>query len=244
MRTLTETPISTAFSKKSILSKPELIIWLRKIYPHASDQTLIWRISDLKHRGLLENPGRGVYSLASNKSFQPTLGGTSKRIAKTLQKELPLVDYCIWETRWVSNWMNLQPAAAWIIVEVEKEMQETIFFRLKDILKNVFLDPDRKMTELYLLQINEAIIIKPLVKEAPITLIDDIKTAMPEKILVDIVAEPGLFQAQQAELEDIFSNAFQEIPVNQSKMLRYAGRRKKSSAIESLIPNIQKVQAQ
>ena len=235
--------ISIAFSKKSILSKPELITWLRNIYPDASDQTLTWRISDLKHRGLLESPGRGVYRLASaDKSFQPTLGATSKRIAKTLQKELPLVDYCIWETRWISNWMNHQPAAAWIIVEVEKEMQETVFFRLKDFLKNVFLDPDRRMTELYLLQTNEAIIIKPLVTEAPVVLIDDIKTAMPEKILVDIVAEPGLFQAQQAELEDIFSTAFQEIPVNQSKMMRYAGRRKKTSAVESLIPNTQKVQ--
>ena len=70
---------------------------------------------------------------------------------------------------------------------------------------------------------------------------EGIQTAMPEKILVDIVAEPDLFQAQQGELEDIFNVAFQELPINQSKMLRYAGRRRKQQAVEQLIPAAQKL---
>jgi hypothetical protein len=233
--------ISTAFSEKSMLSKHELMAWLQRIYPDASSQTLTWRISDLKHRGVLQSIGRGVYRLSTAKAFQPILGNLTKRIAKQLAKELPLVESCIWETRWISSWMNLQPAATWIMVEVEKEMLESVFYRLKEQFKNVFLDPDRKMTELYLLHLNEAIIIKPLVKEAPMRSDDGILTAMPEKILVDIVAEPDLFQAQQGELEDIFNVAFQELPINQSKMLRYAGRRRKQQAVEQLIPAAQKL---
>lgn len=241
MRTANDFPISTAFSEKNILSKPELMAWLRGIYPDAPNQTLTWRISDLKHRGLLESPGRGMYRLASERSFQPVIGRAATRIARRLRQELPLMDYCIWETRWLSNWMNLQPAATWIIVEVEKEMGESVFFRLRELFKNVFLDPDRKMTELYLLQLNDAIIIKPLVKEAPTIVWGDITVALPEKMLVDIVAEPHLFQAQQGELEDIFLVALHETPVNQSKMLRYAGRRKKRQVVDALIPVAQRI---
>lgn len=215
--------------------------WLHGVYPEASEQTLAWRITDLKHRGMLENPGRGIYRLPTGKTFEPVLGKTARRIAKLLKVELPLMASCIWETRWISNWMNLQPAATWIMVEVEKEMLESVFFRLKDHFKNVFLDPDKQVTALYLLHLNEAIIVKPLISEAPTVMIGGIRVASPEKILVDIVAEPQVFQAPQGELEDIFTTVFQEVPINQSKMLRYAGRRRKRQVVQCLIPKNQRL---
>ncbi|MFN0213599.1 MAG: DUF6577 family protein [Saprospiraceae bacterium] len=236
------TSISNGFKEKSVLSKSELLHWLHRVYPAASDKTLSWRISDLKSQGILESPGRGIFRLSKAKPFKPPFGTVTKRIASLLKRDLPLIRYCIWETRWVSSWMNLQPAAVWIILEVEKEMLESVFYRLKDCFKNVFLDPDRKTTTLYLLHLNEAIIIKPLLSESPTLTIGDIQTALPEKILVDLIAEPQLFQAQQGEIEEIFATAFQALPINQSKLLRYAARRRKRSEVEHLIPIKQRLQ--
>ncbi|MBL7793516.1 MAG: hypothetical protein JNK77_14400 [Saprospiraceae bacterium] len=160
----------------------------------------------------------------------------TKRIALLLVRELPIVKSCIWETRWISGWMKLQPPYNWTIVETEKEVLASVFTSLTGISKKVFLDPDRKVVDLYILALNESVIVKPLLSESPTFSNGKITFAAPEKILVDIVAEPNLFRAQQAELDRIYANAFNEVRINQTKMLRYANRRRKYDAVYSLIP--------
>lgn len=93
--------------------------------------------------------------------------------------------------------MNLQPPSNWIIVETEREVLEGVFYQLTDIFKAVFLEPDWKVVDLYILQYHQAIIIKPLLSGALTRALEEITTATPEKMLVDIVAEPNLFRAQQ-----------------------------------------------
>lgn len=132
--------------------------------------------------------------------------------------------------------MNLQPPANWIILETEREVLEAVFYRLTDISKAVFLEPDRKVVDLYVLQHHEAIIIKPLLSGALTLTLGKITTAAAEKMLVDIVAEPNLFRAQQGEIDLIFANAFREIPIDQVKMLRYARQRRRYDAVFNLIP--------
>ena len=124
----------------------------------------------------------------------------------------------------------------WTIVETEKEVLESVFSSLTGLSKKVFLDPDQKVVDLYILPLNEAVIVKPLLSESPTFPIGKITSAAPEKILVDIVAEPDIFRAQQGELDRIYANAFKEIRINQTKMLRYASRRRKYDVIYSLIP--------
>jgi len=228
--------ISVAFSKKALLSKGELLHWLEDFYPDVAEETLVWRIHDLKNRGVLESPGRGMYRLGKTKTILPVFGDIARRIAAELARELPLVKTCIWETRWISGWMELQSPSNWTIVEVEKEVLEYVFNILTGLTDKVFLDPDRKVVDLYVLPLNEAVVVKPLLSEAPTMTVGEISAAAPEKILVDIVAEPNLFRAQQGELDRIYANAFREIPLNQTKMLRYARRRRKDEVVFDLIP--------
>jgi hypothetical protein len=75
-----------------------------------------------------------------------------------------------------------------------------------------------------------------LLSESPVFPIGKITAAPPEKILVDIVAEPDLFRAQQGEVDRIYTNAFNEVRINQTKMLRYASRRHKYDAVYRFIP--------
>lgn len=130
--------------------------------------------------------------------------------------------------------MNLQPPSNWIIVETGREVIESVFYRLTGILKNVFLAPDRKVVDLYVLQHHEAVIIKPLLSRVSTLPIGKFTNAAPEKMLVDIVAEPNLFRAQQGELDLIFANAFREVLLDQVKILRYARRRHKYDAVHRL----------
>lgn len=132
--------------------------------------------------------------------------------------------------------MNQQPPSNWIIVETEREALEAVFYRLTHISKAVFLEPDRKVVDLYVLQHHEAVIIKPLFSGALTLPFGKVTTAAPEKMLVDIVAEPNLFRAQQGDIDLIFANSFREISIDQVKMLRYARRRRRYDAVVALIP--------
>ncbi len=229
--------ITTAFDDKKLLSKGELLHWLEAVYPGVSEETLTWRIHELKSKGVLESPGRGMYRLATRENFIPVFSNLPKRIAAMLAKELPLVNFCIWETRWLNAWMELQPAYNWTLVEAEKDALDAIFNHLTGLSKKVFLQPDRTVMELYVLSLNEAVIIKPLVSEAPLMQEGKITTASPEKMLVDIVAEPEIFVAQQGELQHIFENMFSQILIHQNRLLRYARRRKREEQVLKLIPD-------
>jgi hypothetical protein len=90
--------------------------------------------------------------------------------------------------------------------------------------------------DLYVLSQNDAVIVKPLVSEAPLMRAWNITTATPEKMLVDIVAEPDIFVGQQGELEHIFENIFSQILVHQNRLLRYARRRKREEQVRKIIP--------
>jgi hypothetical protein len=85
----------------------------------------------------------------------------------------------------------------------------------------------------------EAIIIKPLISEAPTQNIKEVETATIEKILVDIFCDDVIFYAQQgAEKRTIFKEAFTKYTINQSKMLRYADRRRKKEELNQFIQTI------
>lgn len=228
--------IANAFQDKKLLTKSELLGWLEAVYPQVSEETLNWRIFDLKSKGILESPGRGIYRLATREDFIPVFSNLSKRIAALLAKELPLVNTCIWETRWLNAWMELQPAYNWTLVEAERDALDAIFNHLTGLSKKLFLQPDRTVMDLYVLSLNEAVIVKPLVSEVPLMQEGKITTAAPEKILVDIVAEPDIFVGQQGELEHIFENMFPQILINQNRLLRYARRRKREEQVLQLIP--------
>lgn len=90
--------------------------------------------------------------------------------------------------------------------------------------------------ERYVLSLDEAVIVQPLVSEAPLMQEGKITTASPEKMLVDIVAAPHIFVAQQGELDRIYANAFSQVLIHENRMLRYARRRKREEQVSRLIP--------
>lgn len=231
-----KTRLNTVFTDKEVLTRAELLVGLSRLYPRASQETLIWHVHSLKTQGLINSPGRGLYRLGTQPYFQPVLDSLSLQIADVLARELPLVKNCIWETRWISNWMELQPAYNWIIIEVEKEVLASVFSRLRQMVPHVFLDPGPEVIDMYIASQNDALIVKPLLSGSPVIISEKHTLAAPEKILVDILAEPILFRAQQNEADRIYAHAFRELNINQSKMLRYARRRNRGHSVLGFIP--------
>ena len=135
--------------------------------------------------------------------------------------------------------MQHQPNHFFILVETDKETTNSVFYFLREIKKSVFIEPTNDILEKYNVNERETFIIKPIISEAPTQNINGIETVTIEKMLVDIFCDDVIFSAQQGgEMRTIFKNAFEKYTINQSKMLRYADRRRKKEELNQFIKTI------
>jgi hypothetical protein len=184
--------------------------------------------------------GRGKFILGETKVYFPDVSKKQKSIYNKLKKEFPYVDICIWNTSILNEFMIHQPGIFNFIIEVEKDVTQSVFYFLKELKYSVFIEPTSDILEKYLPIDKEAFIIKPLVSESPTQLVNGIKTISIEKLLVDIFCDDIIFSAQQgSEMRTIFNEAFSKYTVNQSKMLRYANRRRKKEVFEKYLNQFQ-----
>ncbi len=190
--------------------------------------------------GVLTRIGRGKFILGETKVYSPDITAKLKLVYNKLKKEFPYIDICIWNTSILNEFMIHQPSVFNFIIEVEKDVTQSVFYFLKELKYPVFIEPTSDILEKYLPIDKEAFIIKPLVSESPTQLVNGITTISIEKLLVDIFCDDIIFSAQQgSEMRTIFNEAFSKYSVNQSKMLRYANRRRKKEVFEEYLCSFQ-----
>lgn len=217
------------------LSKYSLVGLIKKDFPNWADNTINMYLSKLKKEGIINTPSRGIYELATFNYFQPKISSDLIKIFNKIKKEFPFITFCIWESSWLNDFMRHQPFKNNIIVEVEKDACESVFRFINETKNNVFFNPDEEIFDRYIHNLDEVIILKNLVSEAP--LIDDQKITIPtlEKLLVDMLIDTNQFSAQQNEKEFIMKTATNKFSLNILKMRRYAIRRNREKEINQLL---------
>lgn len=228
------------FKNYSVFKTSEVIDLYSKIDPKIKRSTINWRVYALVQKGILKRVGRGEFTLGVNKNFFPEISPRMKSINNKLRKEFPYLNFCIWNTSSINEFMIHQPGNFYLIIEVEKESAQSVFYFLRELKYHVFIDPTDEILEKYLFSDKEAIIIKTLISEAPIQKTNEFNTISLEKLLVDIFCDPTIFSAQQgAEMRTIFKEAFTKYSVNRSRMLRYANRRRKKESLQIYLSTFQ-----
>lgn len=138
-----------------------------------------------------------------------------------------------------------QPGRFYILIEVEKEATQSVFFFLKEEKYPVFVDPTEDIFEKYLSEEKENLIVKSLVTEAPLQKIAGLNTVTIEKMLVDIFCDELIFSAQQgSEMKTIFLEALSKYSVNENRMLRYADRKRKKESFRNYLNSISNLRQQ
>ncbi len=233
------------FKGRNDVSTDELFTFFRKEEPRIPDNTISWRIYNLKHKGILTHVGRATYSVgkSSKENFVPVISSQVKKIYSQIKRELPYLKICIWDTRLLNSFMIHQMGRFFIIVETEKEGMQSIFNLLSDTNKNVFLNPDAKTLELYSSNFKESIVINQLISEAPTTEEQGVLTSTVEKLLVDCLAEKELLYGHQEELDNIFSSIAENFNVSIKSAKRYASRRGQLFELEKMLDKHFKVSA-
>jgi len=230
--------IALKFKGKDFFAYKELYEFYKEKEPRLKISALKWRIYKLKEKGVITDIKKGFYIFNSRKDFIPKISADIKKLYKFLFSKYPYGQIIAWETSWLHDFMNHQPFSSITVIEVDKEILEPVFYALKERHNEVYINLKGEDIDKYISN-GKAIVIKPIIKGAPIVTIDRVNIPKIEKILVDIFFDSKLFRTYQGqELANIFERIFEDYSVNRTTLYRYARNRGvKEKLIDFIVKN-------
>ena len=233
------------FEKGQIFDNKQIASFYQSIEPKINESTVNWRIYSLVQLGILTRVGRGKFNLGKKKDFIPNIPLKLKTLNNKLKKEYPFLNYCLWTSALFNEFMLHQPGKFFLIVEVEKDTTESVFYFMRENKYSVFLEPTKELLNRYVTDEKETWIVKSLVSEAPVQNISGIQSTTIEKLLVDLFCDTVILDAQQgSERDRVFKEVLKKYTVNENKMLRYADRRRKKKEFNQYLNKISKFRQQ
>ncbi|MDD2983189.1 MAG: hypothetical protein PHQ74_07365 [Crocinitomicaceae bacterium] len=243
MSKIIENSFIKEFEGRNIFSREELFEFFKLLEPELKEGTLGWRIFDLKRKNILKSVQRGYYTVSHKSKYKPVISNDILNLAKAISDQFEDVKHCIWNTNWLNEFSQHQSAKKIIIIEIEKDFVESLYYELKDNFKfDFFLNPDEKEIDFYISESPNPVIIKKLITRSPISKRKEKEiichTPMLEKILVDLFTEKKLFYFYQgAELIHIYENILKNYTLNYTKFLSYAKRRDREKDVKQFMSN-------
>lgn len=243
MPKIIENRLIEEFKDRDTFSREELFDFFRYFEPNLKEGTFGWRIYDLKNKNIIKPIRRGYYTISYKPRYNPELSNDILKLAKIIADKFEEVKHCIWETEWLNEFSQHQSTKRLILIEIEKDFVESLYYELKDASRfDIYLNPDKKTIDFYISESNKPVVIKKLITRSPIGKRTEkrIKFYNPllEKILVDLFAEEKLFYFYQgAELMHIYENAIKSYALNYTKLFSYARRREREQDIKQFMTN-------
>lgn len=228
--------LNFAFTHKVFFRK-ELIANLKSQKQIGFPNSLSEQLNRLLKSGQLIRLERGIYTLPDKvkKDFSIVCSEEIKNINQQIKIRFPFADYCIWSGSALMSYMHHIPFLNFVIVNVEREVAESVFNLLNsNSTHRVYLMPSLTDFERYI-NTNQTIIIRPLISESPLQLVEGINTPTIEKILVDIVGDVEFYFLQGSEINYVYATIFERHSINKKKLLRYATRRGRKEEVEQLL---------
>lgn len=199
---------------------------------------LNWYLSRMADAGRLVRVGRGIYTVADKrKVFEPEIGEDAKTLYAQFHEAFPEVGMCVYEGPWLFRFMHHLPSNQILYIEVEKDVAESVFHRLQEEGRTVYLRPDADLIYKYVNMDRGAVFVKNLTTESPLQTIDGIKVPTLEKLLVDMYCDPDFYYLQGGEYHRIMHYARSSYAINRSRLLRYARRRNVTDKIQTIFDN-------
>jgi len=211
-----------------------------------STNTVMVALRRLVQDGTLSKPSRGNFQLteAGRKSFLPFFDEEMAQLNDMLTKEFPFLRFCVWCSRDIDRFSHNVLNLNVIWVDVERDGVESVFSTLSnyDTDRHVVIKPTETDYERYIIG-TPSIVVRQLISESP--LVADAKgrqQVTAEKILVDVVKDPGFFALQGFDMLRFYHNVHDLCTVNCHKLLRYARRRNCADEITKLLNDINHIE--
>lgn len=239
--TVTESILNYASRQKGAFKRKDLVSGIVSEYPSITERAIDLQTSRLLNSGKLQRKGYGQYMLAENTlpEFVYIPSEFEKEVFQQLKKQFPFLDICIWSPKVLSSFMLHIPNIGYTFVDVEKDGMESVFHALQNmgIDRNILLAPSVEDCERYLVG-TDAIVVRQLIGQSPLTEIEGCTVPRIEKILVDAIGDNELQFAGGSEIYNIYEFARERHNINMSKLNRYASRRNRKEKVQQIIATI------
>jgi hypothetical protein len=243
MPRIIENRLIEEFKDKESFTREDLLSFFRSYEPDLKEGTLAWRIYDLKKKDIIKAIRRGLYTISYKPRYKPEISQDIIKISKKISALYEDVKFCVWDTAWLNEFSQHQSSKKIILVEIEKDFTESLYYELKDSFKyDLFLNPDETAMDFYVSESNQPVVIKRLITRSPIGKRTEkrvkLYTPLIEKMLVDIFSDEKIFYFYQgSEMVHIFENAIKNYTVNYTKLFSYAKRRDKEEELKPFLLN-------
>ena len=231
--------LHTVFSATDQISRSALKQFYQQQDAALKEKTFRWMLYELKKQNVLLPIDRGVYKLYDGPvlpEYVPQLSRNLQLLYRKIKAQFPYIDFCLWETGGLNEFLLHQMGKSLRIVEVEPEAAEAVFYYLKENRRNVFLAPTSQEMERYVYSSDDSLVIKKLVSQSPLLHRKEIPTPKLEKILVDVFADKDFFYPYQGHEQTLlFQNAFARYRLSLKTLYRYAQRRKCRQPLETYL---------
>ncbi len=225
------------FKDQESFSREALYDFYLGFEPNLKETTFRWRIYNLKENKLIRPISRNEFTLVYRPNYKPGIEDTERRLSLIIDKEFKTLKKAIWSTRIISEFMLHRPGRFFTLIETEKEAIEPVFhFLIDNNVKNVFLQPGEKELQRYISELDNAIVVQPLISKAPVQKVKKVSTVTIEKLLVDLFSDKKLFYTYQgSELVFIFNSIYHKYAIDFTKLFSYAQRRRREADLMDFI---------
>lgn len=225
------------FGKRQSFSRQELYAFYTEFNPDLKETTFRWIIYNLKEKQIITSISKELFTLAFKPVFKPHIDKPTEKIHISIEKQFPMLKFCVWTTQIVSEFMLHVPAKHITILQMEREALEPVYDFLKTKkIGDIFIQPKEKEIERYIFESDKAIVLLPLVTKSPLQKIDKIQTTTLEKLIVDLYSDKKLFAFfQGSELAHIINTAYNRYAIDFTTLFHYANRRRKDVNLKNFL---------
>ena len=202
----------------TIYSESDIVNLIKKANPHVSAIKIKWMLFDLEKSNTISRIGTKQY-VANGNIYSFEISELSKEIDYLISNNYPDVDFIIWESSQLNEWMNFLLSKNIIFVEVENDLKDFIFSVLQEKYgqkQTVLLDPSIDVLSRYI--DNHPIVVKPLFSRSPKSKKNH--KILIEKILVDIFSDKLLVSMIGTnDREEIARSIIKSYSINKTRTL-------------------------
>ncbi|MCD8053921.1 MAG: hypothetical protein LUF00_07740 [Lachnospiraceae bacterium] len=221
-----------------VMSRQDICNIAKNVDDTFRDTLLRNLIEELMSSGTITRIGRNSYIKMSEtqnrkKIYSGMYSERAKELVQTMGEKFPLLNFQVWEMRWLNEFLNHLVGENIIFLDIEKDGCEFVYEELRDKYDGrLLLKPDAE--QMYRYGKDGTIVIGRLVTEAPK---GDAMASVPlERIMVELEANKVLRSLiSTGEIPQIIRDMYDKYQVDSIKLLRYARRRNKKDIMMEVL---------
>lgn len=231
-----ETKLLSAVPESQVFTRQALYNLLKENNKDLSYNSVGWIIDEGLKSNLLFKVGSDSYSRKkeTRNTYSPRYSEFSKELLSKLEERFPELEYTLFETLLLNEFVNHLYAHNILVLQVEKDLCPFTFDFLNELFPGkVLYNPSSDDLGRY--QSNNCIILENRISEAPFDKENPHFITL-EKLLVDTVSDKAFKELiPTSEVSNIYENAKLIYKSDLTKIRRYAKRRNAWSKVEGLL---------